>query len=115
MAKSVRSKKKMAKSGIELGKPVLPLKNLYRPFVFLPQPQCSFQTWLRPSSAFSWCNLSDMVQTTALKTFKSIIFLLPDFLAAWPYKQRLHPDYGTVNVESTNWVNDYDFFNEKAQ
>jgi len=56
-----------------------------------------------------------MVQTTALKTFKSIIFLLPDFLAAWPYKQRLHPDYGTVNVESTNWVNDYDFFNEKAQ
>ena len=56
-----------------------------------------------------------MAQTIALSTAKAINFLLPDILAAWPYKQLLHPDYGTVNVESTNWVNDYDFFNEKAQ
>jgi len=56
-----------------------------------------------------------MVQTVTLKTLKSIIFLLPDFLAAWPYMQRLHPNYGTVNVESTNWVIKYDLFNKKAQ
>ena len=56
-----------------------------------------------------------MVQTTALKTLKSIIFLLPDFLAAWPYMQRLHPDYGTINVESTNWVIGYNLFSEEAQ
>jgi len=56
-----------------------------------------------------------MIQTTALKTLKSIIFLLPNFLAVWPYMQRLHPDYGTVNVESTNWVIGYNLFSEKAQ
>jgi len=56
-----------------------------------------------------------MVQTTALETLKPIIFLLPDILAAWPYKQRLHPDHGTIDVESTNWVIGYSFFSEKAQ
>jgi len=56
-----------------------------------------------------------MVQTTALETLKSIIFLLPDILAAWPYMKRLHPDYDTVNVESTNWVIGYNLFSEKAQ
>ena len=56
-----------------------------------------------------------MVQTTGLKTLKSITFLLPDVLAAWPYMQRLHPDYDTVNVESTNWVIGYNLFSEKAQ
>ena len=56
-----------------------------------------------------------MAQTIALSTAKAINFLLPDILAAWPYKQLLHPDYGTINAESTNWVNDCSFFNEKAQ
>jgi len=56
-----------------------------------------------------------MAQATALNTPKPIIFLLPDILAAWPYKQLLHSDYGTVNVESVNWVNDYNLFSKKAQ
>jgi len=56
-----------------------------------------------------------VIQTIALNTPKPIMFLLPDILAAWPYKELLHPDYGTVNVESTNWVNDYNFFSKKAQ
>jgi len=56
-----------------------------------------------------------MVQDIACSTPKPVTFLLPDILAAWPYKQLLHPDYGTVNVESTNWVNYYNFFSNKAQ
>ena len=67
------------------------------------------------SSALSCCNLSNMTQTITCSTPKSITFLLPEILTAWPYMQLLHPDYGTVNVESTNWVNDYNFFSEKAQ
>ena len=56
-----------------------------------------------------------MVQTIACSNPKPIMFLLPNILAAWPYKQLLHPDYGTVNVESANWVNAYNLFSEKAQ
>jgi len=37
-----------------------------------------------------------VIQTIALNTPKPIMFLLPDILAAWPYKELLHPDYGTV-------------------
>jgi len=40
---------------------------------------------------------------------------LPDILADWPYERLLHPDYGTVDVESTNWVNHNNLFSERAQ
>jgi len=56
-----------------------------------------------------------MAQTIACSNPKPIIFSLPNILAAWPYIQLLHPDYGTVNVESANWVNAYNLFSEKAQ
>jgi len=56
-----------------------------------------------------------MVQTIALSTPRPITCLLPDILAAWPYKRILHPDYGTVSVESTDWVNHYDFFSERVR
>ncbi|XP_006456413.1 hypothetical protein AGABI2DRAFT_195544 [Agaricus bisporus var. bisporus H97] len=54
-----------------------------------------------------------MVQTSAHN--QPIDFLLPDFLAQWPYERRLHPDYGTVDVESAVWVNEHQFFVAKAQ
>jgi len=56
-----------------------------------------------------------MVQTIALSTPKPITCLLPDILAAWPYKRLLHPDYDTISVESTDWVNDYNFFSERVR
>jgi len=54
-----------------------------------------------------------MVQHLSPK--KSITFSLPDFLAHWPYERLLHPDFGTVDVESATWVNDHRLFNRKSQ
>jgi len=56
-----------------------------------------------------------MVQNIAYSAPKPITFLLPDILADWPYERLLHPDYGTVDVESTNWVNHNNLFSERAQ
>ncbi len=46
---------------------------------------------------------------------KSITFSLPDFLAQWPYERVLHPEFGTVDVDSATWVSGLHFFNEKSQ
>jgi hypothetical protein len=56
-----------------------------------------------------------MVQAFNHTSRGPINFLLPDFMAQWPYERRLHPDYGTVDVESADWVNDLHLFSEKAQ
>lgn len=56
-----------------------------------------------------------MVQDTAFSTPKPITFSLPDILVDWPYERLLHPDYGTIDVESTNWVNNNNLFSERAQ
>jgi hypothetical protein len=55
-----------------------------------------------------------MVQNV-IPTSKNVNFLLPDFLAEWSYERCLHSDYGTVDVESANWVNEHHLFSEKAQ
>lgn len=46
---------------------------------------------------------------------KSITFSLPNFLAHWPYERLLHPNFGTVDVESATWVNAHHLFNDKSQ
>ncbi|KAF5350098.1 hypothetical protein D9756_009238 [Leucocoprinus leucothites] len=56
-----------------------------------------------------------MVQNIVPNVPKPVTFLLPDFLAEWPYERRLHPDFGTVDVEAADWVNENRLFNEKAQ
>jgi hypothetical protein len=50
-----------------------------------------------------------------ITTQRPINFLLPDFMAHWPYERRLHPDFGTVDVDSAAWVNEHRFFGAKAQ
>jgi hypothetical protein len=56
-----------------------------------------------------------MVQTLIHNSRGPINFLLPDFMAQWPYQRRLHPDYGTVDLESADWVNGLQLFSQKAQ
>jgi len=56
---------------------------------------------------------SNMVQN--LSTSTPVTFLFPDILVDWPYESLLHPDYGTVDLESANWVNDSHLFSQSAQ
>ncbi|KXN85516.1 Delta(6)-protoilludene synthase [Leucoagaricus sp. SymC.cos] len=56
-----------------------------------------------------------MVQNTLRAAPKPVTFLLPDFLAEWPYERHRHSDYGLVDVESANWVNENQLFSENAQ
>jgi len=54
-----------------------------------------------------------MVQNSG--TCTPVSFSLPDILVNWPYEPLLHPNYGIVDLESTNWVNDSHLFSPKAQ
>jgi hypothetical protein len=48
-------------------------------------------------------------------TQRPINFLLPEFMIHWPYERRLNTDFGTVDVDSANWVNEHRLFSAKAQ
>jgi len=54
-----------------------------------------------------------MVQNSSTGT--PVSFSLPDILVNWPYEPLLHPSYGIVDLESTNWVNDSHLFSPEAQ
>jgi len=54
-----------------------------------------------------------MVQNSS--TCTPVSFSLPNILVNWPYEPLLHSDYGSVDLESANWVNDSHLFNPKAQ
>jgi len=72
--------RRVAKSGTELGKPVWPFKDLYRPFVFLPallSPRCHYLPWTRRKMLRSQ-RTTPMTLTLNLVRFKLVLNLVKE-------------------------------------